>query len=343
MTRSSPDGDPTKANVLVTCAGKWVGMVLGLNQAMDQVTPLAGGQLIVADRASVTAAGAFADRAEIVPEIVDPGYVDALLELCEQRSIRVVVPIIDADMNRLAEHTDRFETLGTAVVLPSPELVRLCFDKAEFQEFATSQGLNPPHRYLAHELPDASYPLFYKPVRGFGSVGAGTCATPDDALALASVRTLIFQERVQAPEVSVDAFVSITGRCTLMVQRVRDKVIGGESVQSHTIKDLGIRRLARRAVEALAGRGFHGPLNIQIFATAPPKIVEINPRLGSASVFSNFASSGRLFRSVLAEACGLVAEGDPDDYAEGMHLYRYLGDVYHDGARVLGGTFSDGR
>lgn len=331
-----------RRNVLVTCGGKWVGMVLGLKQAMHQVPPLAGGLLVVADRASVTPAGAFADRADIVPAIEDAGYVDALLRLCERRSIEVMVPIIDADVNRLAEHAKAFEAIGTAVVLPSPEVVRLCFDKAEFDEFATSHDLNPPRRYLTHELPDARYPLFYKPVDGFGSVGSGICGGRDEALALASARALIFQERVQAPEVSVDAFVSTSGRCTVMVQRVRDKVIGGEAVQSHTINDPGVRGLAQRAIDALVGRGFHGPLNIQVFATTPPKIIEINTRLGSASVFSDFASGGRLFRSVLAEACGLTAEGDPDDYAVGMHLYRYLGDLYHDGARVFG-ALPDGR
>lgn len=337
MARRPVLREPVKRNVLVSCGGKWVGMVLKLKQAMERVSILAEGSLIVADHASVTPAGSFADGAAVVPAIADPGYVDALIELCERQSIRVVVPIIDLDVTRLAPHAGRFGSIGATVVVPSPELVRLCFDKHEFQEFATSHGLNPPHRYSIGELSDAEYPLFYKRVEGFGSVGSGLCATPDEALtALASRNDLLFQEHVDAPEVSVDAFVSTSGRCTVMVQRVRDKVIGGEATQSHTINDAGVGDLARRSVEALVGRGFHGPLNIQIFATTPPKIIEINTRLGSASVFSDFVSGGRLFEGVLAEACGLTTTGDPDEYELGVHLYRYLGDLYHDGVRVLG-------
>jgi hypothetical protein len=77
-------------------------------------------------------------------------------------------------------------------------------------------------------------------------------------------------------------------------------------------------------------------MNLQVFCSDPPRIGEVNPRLGSASVFSNFASHGRLFRSVLAGACGEEVDGDPDDYRVGLQLRRFLGDVYFDDERVLG-------
>jgi carbamoyl-phosphate synthase large subunit len=331
------DGTDAVRNVLVTCGGKWVGMVLRLRRAMEAVPPLTGGELIVADRAPLTPAGYFADHTEVVPAIDDAVYVEAVLDVCARRSVRVLVPIIDVDLARLAPHAARFDAIGTSLVAPSPSLVDLCFDKDAFHRFSTSKELDLPRRYDPNELADARYPLFYKRVRGFGSVGSGVCETGGDARrALAAFPDLIFQEFVDAPEVSVDAFVSREGRCTVRVQRVRDKVVGGESWQSHTINDPRVRDLANRTLAALSGDGLVGPLNIQVFQTDPPKLVEVNPRLGSASVFSDFACGGRLFSSVLRGACGLAVKGDPDDYSVGVHLYRYLGDVYHDGSRVLG-------
>jgi len=85
----------------------------------------------------------------------------------------------------------------------------------------------------------------------------------------------------------------------------------------------------------LARRGLRGPLNVQVFASQPPLVIEVNTRLGSASVLSNVATGGRFFAAVLAEACGLPVDGDPDDYREGLSLYRFLGDVFHDGDSVL--------
>jgi hypothetical protein len=74
---------------------------------------------------------------------------------------------------------------------------------------------------------------------------------------------------------------------------------------------------------------------MQLFATERPPVIDVNPRLGSATVLSNAASGGRLARALLGEACGLPAHGDPHDYREGVCLYRYLGDVIHDGSAPL--------
>jgi hypothetical protein len=93
--------------------------------------------------------------------------------------------------------------------------------------------------------------------------------------------------------------------------------------------------VADRAIAALAGRGLWGPLNVQLFAGEGVNLIEVNARLGSASVLSNQATAGRYFASVLHEACGGECDGDPDDYRDGLHLYRYWGEVYHDGSAPL--------
>jgi carbamoylphosphate synthase large subunit len=179
-------------------------------------------------------------------------------------------------------------------------------------------------------------PLFCKPGRGFGSINAGLCSSLERAREILALRPdTIFEEYVRAAEISVDAYIASSGRCTVRVQRIRDKVVGGEAVQSHTVRIPPVRDAAAATIDALARRGLRGPLNVQVFASDPPRVIEVNTRLGSASVLSNVASGGRLFTAVLAEACGLPADGDPDDYREGVSLYRFLGDVFHDGASVL--------
>ncbi len=328
---------------MVTCGGNWVGMVWHLRWAMDGVAALRGGDVVVADMAVPTPAGLFAGHEVVVPPIADAGYVPALLAACRANGVRVLVPIIDLDLNRLAPHRDAFEAAGTAVVSPPPEVCELCFDKALFQRFAEAEGLNPPRAYGPDEVDTASYPLFYKRRRGYGSIGTGIARSPEAVReALARDPDLLVQELVDAPEASVDAYVAPSGRCAVRVQRLRTKVVGGEAWRSVTVRDERVRELADRAACALAARGLRGPLNVQIFAGDPPRIGEVNPRLGSASVFSNFACRGRLFRSVLAGACGEEVEGDPDDYRVGLQLRRFLGDMYFDGGKVLGVVPSGG-
>ena len=69
-TRSSP------VDVLVTCGGKWVGIVLQLRAAMAAVPALCGGRVLVSSSKEATPAGAFADAAFVVPLIADPCYID---------------------------------------------------------------------------------------------------------------------------------------------------------------------------------------------------------------------------------------------------------------------------
>lgn len=328
--------------VLVTCGGKWVGMVLQLRRAMREVPAFAGGELLVADRAELTPAGCFADRSFVVPPIADDAYHRRLLELCERHRVGALVPLIDLDLERLAPHGDAFAAVGTTLVCPPPALVELGFDKIRFAAFADEEGLPYPAHVPVERLEEADYPLFHKRRRGFGSIGIGRVEGPAEAKrALEATPELVFQRVVDATEFSVDAFLSRSGRATVRVMRERQKVVGGESQWTRTTHRPPVAALADRTLAALAHRGLTGPLNLQIFDAEPACLIEVNTRLGSASVLSNMATGGRLLRSVLTEAAGGAADGDPDDYRRGLSLYRFSGDVFHDGAEVAG-IFPDG-
>jgi carbamoyl-phosphate synthase large subunit len=310
-------------------------MVLQLRQAMQRNDALSGGKLIVASSDVLTPAGCFADATEQVPLIKSPDYVDHLLSVCRKHDVRIIVPLIDLDLERLAPHLDAFAAIGTTVVCPPPGIVDLCFDKSRFAEFCLANALEHSPFYSAETLVSAPFPLFYKRQRGFGSIGSGICQSRTDAeQLLRDAPDTLFQDLIRATEISVDAYISRQGECIVCVPRSRDKVVAGEAYKSRTMAPGPVSELARRTIEALARAGLRGPLNIQIFVTDPPSLIEVNTRLGSASVLSNMAVNGRLFDAVLAEACGETATGDPDDYSVGLGLTRFLGDVFHQGSQV---------
>lgn len=323
-------------NLLVSSGGKWVGMVLQLRESMRRSAALKGGKIVVASSDPLTPAGCFADDAVTMPLIRDPEYVNRLLEVCREHAIRVVVPLIDLDLDRLAPHLSRFAAIGTTVVCPTPEVVELCFDKMAFSQFADAHALAHPVTRAAGDLGDLIFPVFYKRRRGFGSIDSGICQSLSQAQELADgLPDLIFQEYLPVKELTVDAYVSREGKCVVCVPRIRDKVVGGEAYKTHTVRHPAARELALRTIGALAERGLRGPLNVQIFDTDPPRLVEVNTRLGSASVLSNVACGGRLLDALLHEALGGTAEGDPDDFTEGLGLTRFLGDVFHLGNEVV--------
>ena len=324
-----------RRSVLVTCGGKWVGMVLALKQALSEVPALAGGRLIVADRDELTPAGCFADARFQVPGINDPDYIDALVELCAREGVCALVPLIDIDMRRLAPAADRFAAVGTHLVSPTVDLVDLCLDKERFHHFCVDAGLSVPRAFSGDDLDEASFPLFFRRRNGFGSIGSGRADTLEEARAALQDAELVFHEFVDAGEVSVDAYINRDGNCTVRVARVRDKVLGGEAQRSHTIDDPATLSLADATIDALAAQGLRGPLNVQMFLSDPRQLIEVNTRLGSCTVLSNAATGGRLLRSLLSECAGGTAEGDRDDYQRDLWIYRYTGDVFHAGPQPV--------
>lgn len=323
-------------SVLVTCGGKWVGMILQLREAMRSHPTLAEGKIIVASSDEMTPAGCFADEAIQVPLIRAPDYADRLLEICRSRGIRVLIPLIDSDLERLAPELERFGASGTTVVCPPPHLTELCLDKLAFAGFAQKHYLKHPRTFVCPDLEGLAFPAFYKRRRGFGSIGSGICPSAVDAAILTERDPeLLFQQMVDAPEVTVDAYISRPGKCIVCVPRIRDKVVAGEAYQTHTIRQPEVERLALDTISALAVAGLRGPLNVQIFLTSPPMLLEVNTRLGSASVLSNMATGGRLLQAMLDEAVGGTSEGDPSDYRVGLQLNRFLGDVFHAGTEVV--------
>lgn len=328
--------DNDKTNVMVTCGGKWVGIILQLREAMQRHSALATGKIVVVSSDELTPAGCFADEAVRVPLICEPDYVDRLIEICRRHRIRVVIPLIDLDLERLAPELARFEAVGATVVCPPPHLTELCLDKFGFAQFAKDHGLDHPPTFLHPDLQGLNFPAFYKRRRGFGSIGSGICRSTSEAAMLAAHDPeILFQQKIDAPEITVDAYISREGKCVVCVPRIRDKVVAGEAYKSHTIRDPAVEKLALRTINALAEQGLRGPLNVQIFHTSPPMLLEVNTRLGSACVLSNMAVGGRLFDALLAEALGGTSVGNPCDFVVGLQLNRFLGDVFHQGSQVV--------
>lgn len=326
----------TRRNVLVTCGGKWVGIVRQIREAMLSLPEFRNARIVVVSVEALTPAGCFADVSVQVPLIRDPAYVDCLLEVCRQHAVGVVIPLIDLDLDRLAPHLARFAAEGTVVACPEPKMVELCLDKLAFFEFARANNLPHPKTVEAANLEDVVFPAYYKRRHGFGSIGSGICTTRAEAETLATAEPdLLFQELVSAPEITVDVFVARDGRTIARVPRFRDKVVAGEVFKSHTAKVPAAEELADRTVAALAALGLRGALNVQLFLGPEPSLIEVNTRLGSGVVLSNVAVGGRILQSILLEAAGGTASGHADDFRAGLHLSRFWGDVIHDGEAVI--------
>jgi carbamoyl-phosphate synthase large subunit len=317
-------------NILISCGGKWVGLVAQLKIAVQQSSVLKNTKIIVGDIDKFAPAAHFADRWVETPKITSPAYCDALLEICRKHDIGLIIPLIDLDVNLLSSHAEKFINQGISILCPTEDITELCFDKSSFQQFCDNHSIMTPRRFSSSSDVSANdFPLFAKPYKGYGSQNLQRFDSLTELSAATEIfETHIIQEFISAEELSVDAFINSTGQCICRVPRVREQIIGGEVYKSKTVEVNKAVELADKMISALSKKGFEGPLNIQVFNGSQPSVIEVNPRLGSGNILTNVAVKGNLYQAILTEAAGSVAKGNPNDYLRNVQLRRYHGDIF---------------
>ena len=186
-----------------------------------------------------------ADAHYLIPRMKDPGYFDAVFAICEKEKINVVLPL---------------QGKGTAV-LPTYDSIS-DFEKA----------------FSDHEI---EFPVFVKPVRGAGSIGAMkvTCMEVLKALFEHSEEPLLVQKLCEGREFGIDLYVDlISKRPVDFFAKEKLRMRAGETEKSVTSTDPILKEFVLRAVQNLA---VAGPIDMDVFfQDGQYYLSEINPRFG---------------------------------------------------------------
>ena len=81
------------------------------------------------------------DAFHLVPAGSDPGFPDAVLEICRREGVDAILPQSSFDLEGLAEHRQRFADEGIAVLVANPDAIRRSNDKAECYAFLQRIGV----------------------------------------------------------------------------------------------------------------------------------------------------------------------------------------------------------
>jgi carbamoyl-phosphate synthase large subunit len=314
--------------VLFTCAGQRVDIVTAFGRA--------GATTLAADMNELAPALYAADRRALVPPVDDPGYVGALRSLVIEHDVRLIVPLADLDHLLLAE---RREELGTLVLLPDPETIRLCEDKHAAHVFFAERGIATPRTWLPGELPhDIAFPVLVKARRGFGSrhiYRAADRRELDFFLGYTSKDSMV-QEVCGGEEFSIDVFCDTDGRCLNAIPRTMIESKGGESIKGMTIRDAQLIDHGRHVAETLR---IVGPANIQCFREPDGSlpVTDVNPRFGGGFPLPTAAGS-RYPELALALAAGERPEPALGEFREGVVMTRYFWQVV---LEDTGGTLAE--
>ena len=121
------------------------------------------------------------DAAYQVPACSDPAYVDTLLDICRKEAVNILLPIMSAELDALAERKEEFAKIRTLVSVTDPQGLAIANNKRKLFDFMKEQGLACARYAIVHsgeELKSSVYSLGYpeqrvcvKATNGSGSRG----------------------------------------------------------------------------------------------------------------------------------------------------------------------------
>jgi carbamoyl-phosphate synthase large subunit len=322
-------------NILLTCIGRRVALLEAFRKALAELG--IKGRVLAADHSPLAAAFHLADDRVLVPSVGGPTYVDTLVDICRERQIDLVVPLIDWELPALSHAHARFTAVGTRLLLSSARVVEICRDKQKTFEFLKARGFDTPEVFPYPRALEGPFPLFMKPRYGSSAKDVHFLA---DRAALefyhhANVESVI-QEYVRGEEHTVDVYAGLDGKPRVAVPRRRIEVRGGEVSKARTVRHPEIIRQSLSLVEALAE--CVGVVTLQCFLLPEGKIkfIEINPRFGGGVPLA-IEAGANFPRWLLEEHLGRPPKIQPDGWQDGLVMLRYDAAVFRRDDELRGG------
>jgi carbamoyl-phosphate synthase large subunit len=317
-------------NVLVTAGSRRVPLVRAFQRAVAQHR---GGNVVVTDVNPLSPAVHAANRAYSVPLASDPGYVEAVLTIALGERVSLVVPTIDDELVLFGRAAEQFHEHGIKVAVSPPQTSALCEDKHATCRHLLERGIAAAPSWLPSELPPAlAFPLFIKPRRGRGGIGAYTVRNQRELdFFLDYVPDPVVQTFLDGPEYTIDMLCDFTGQPLSIVPRRREVIRAGVSDRGRTVNDPALIRVAQVCAEVLQ---FVGAVNIQCrVVEGRPVIFEINPRF-SGGIPLTIHAGADLPRMLVDLVAGRRVPPAIGRFRDDMWMASYEASVFLDGARL---------
>lgn len=291
-------------NILFTCAGRRTYLLKYFKENLSE-----GDKVVATDMQLSAPALQVADVKLQVPAVYDPEYVNITLNICKEHNIDALLSLNDLELPVLAENKARFEVLGVKVIVSSPEVIDIAFDKYKTAQWVESLGLVAPKTYVRLEdvknalaVGEIEFPLFMKPRWGSGSIGLESIADMEELdiyynllmkkikktiLATASVgdEYIMIQEKLTGAEFGLDIMNDLDGKNVGVSVKQKLAMRAGETDKAVTVDIPEVREMGRKIGEAL---GHIGNLDVDIMQRADGAycVLELNPRFGGGFPFS---------------------------------------------------------
>lgn len=271
--------------ILFTGVGRRVELMQAFRQAANHLH--INLKLYGADMAETAPALAFCDHTRNVCGMRDADYIPQLLRICEEYQINLLIPTIDTDLLVLSQNAEKFDKIGTKVLISKPDKIAICRDKNYTADFFESCGLNAPRTVNDYRFYHCPYPCFIKPKDGSSSIDAFKVENESELKVYAEqIADYIVQPFIEGTEYTVDIFCDYEGNPVFITPRIRLAVRAGEVLKTEIAMDEKIIEECRKLIARFQPCG---PMTVQLIrqnSTGDDYYIEINPRFGGGAPLS---------------------------------------------------------
>jgi carbamoyl-phosphate synthase large subunit len=249
-----------------------------------------------------------------IPKADDLSFCDQVLNLCLQKGINVVFPLVTKELLQFSENVETFRKHSITVIVSEKKSLATAVNKCRLYEHLNENNIELPKFKVAknyNEFLEAlkfigytEKPFCIKPGFSNGSRGVRIVDNSIDKFDLLfnhkpdslyigfdelnsilkqrEFPELLISEVLPGDEITVDTIVS-NGRIELILPRKRLKMISGISVQGEFFYDEKVIGYVKRILNSLK---LSGPIGIQLKQNADGdyRVLEINPRIQGTSV-----------------------------------------------------------
>ncbi len=296
--------------------------------------------LLGTDTTELSPALQLCDKRFGVKPTTHAGYIKQILSIVKANSVKLLVPTVDLDLNRLAQNKPKFAALGCRVLVSDPEVIDICQDKRKTYKFLLKNNFDTPatisirtalknsQSSIVNSKSETRFPCFLKPWDGYAGRGNAVINNRKELLFYAKrIPNAICQELVKGTEYTCVVYVDFGMKVRCVVPRKRIVVRAGEVSKGQIAKNARIMSETVTLVEKL--RAGPGVITLQLYLTDDDKIkfIEINPRFGGGAPLS--IKAGADFpKWILQEMTSRKPNIRPDGIKDGLIMLRYDSEVW---------------
>jgi len=295
---------------------------------------------------------------QTIPFAEEEQFIPAVLNICREKNIHALLPLVTRELIPLASHYSAFEAAGTKLPISSQASLEIANNKSRLYEFLQWRNIPVPgfrvvetveqFREAASELGYPQKTICFKPSvsngsRGFRIISEKINETEllfdhkpnsvhirmEQALALLSAGKfpeLLVSEYLSGPEYSIDCLAN-RGESILILPRLRIKMVEGISVAGEFQKEDDIINYCGRIIRELQ---LHGNVGIQVKRTETGEclLLEINPRV-QGSISACLGAGINLPELAVKQELGIKISANELQPKWGVKFSRYWSEVFY--------------